>query len=147
MTERRFIAGVNYLKAVTAFCALACIASLSSVGFDPWHSIDRMVWNDLYRTDHLPAVAAPAFEMIVLLFSWLSFIMFLMLFLITKYALAKRESWAYYSLTLPGFAWPAGAACISICTGANHYLISVGAMAILFIPPMVILFPYFRAKS
>jgi hypothetical protein len=116
------------------------------VGFDPWHSLDSMIWTDLYGSPLLPELAKPAFTLPFLLFSWLSVLSMILMFLVTKYALAKKEQWAFWAIILIGFFWPLGGAIIAYCTGAWSYLISAGMMLVLFFPPVILLFPHFRNK-
>jgi len=116
------------------------------VGFDPWHSLDSMIWNDLYGTAELPDVAKPAFTLPFLLFCWLSVLNMILIYLITKYALVKKEVWAFWAIILVGIFWPLGGAIITYYTNAWSYFISVGMMTILFFPPVILLYPHFRAK-
>ena len=146
MSEKLFSAIINYLKIVTCFGAGMCFVLLFFVGFDPWHSLDAMIWNDLYGTPELPEIAEPAFTLVFLVFNWLSVLTMILVFLITKYALVKKERWAYGAIILIGVFWPLGAALITYYTGAWSYFISVGMMTLLFAPPVFLLFPYFRSK-
>jgi len=143
----RFHYLVIYLKTASIFGALVCFASMFFGGFDPWHSLDALVWNDLYGEEKLPNEAQPAFHLIFLMFSWLSVISLSLMFLIAKYALPKKEKWAYYALALPAVMWPAGASLITIYTGAYHYFISVAAMTLMLLPPVLLLFPYFKRHT
>jgi hypothetical protein len=146
MNEKIFNGTVSYLKVVTLVSSLMCFLLMFFVGFDPWHSLDEMIWNDLYGSPELPQVAKPAFRLPFLLFSWLSVLSMLLMYFISKYALPKKEKWAYWSVVLIGVFWPLGAAFITYCTNAWSYFVSVGMMLILFFPPVILLYPYFRKK-
>ncbi len=147
MKEKIFKLTLIYLKASAIMGTLACLSSLYFVGIDPWHSLDGLIWTDLYGTPELPAAAKPAFTLAFLLFSWLSALTLIMVFLITHFALARREKWAYWAIVLMGVFWPLGGALITCHTGAWSYFISVAMMAMLFLPPVVILFPHFRRRA
>jgi hypothetical protein len=134
------------LKAVTCIGAAICFTVMFFIGFDPWHGIDAMIWRDLYGTSDLPDLAKPAFTLAFLVFTWLSVLTMILVYLITKYALAKKEKWAYSAILLIGIFWPLGAAVITVYTKAWSYFISVGMMTIMFFPPVVLLYPYFRNK-
>lgn len=146
MREKVFKTTITYLKVVTFFSALMCFILMFFIGFDPWHSLDGMIWTDLYESPTLPDVAKPAFTLPFLLFCWLSVLTMIILFLITKYALAKKEKWAYWVIILIGLLWPLGGAIITYYTNAWSYFVSVGMMTILFFPPVILLFPHFRNK-
>jgi hypothetical protein len=146
MREKVFKTTITYLKAVTGFSALMCFILIFFIGFDPWHSLDEMIWTDLYGSPTLPDVAKPAFTLPFLLFCWLSVLTMIVLFLITKYSLAKKEKWAYWVIILIGLFWPLGGAIITYYTNAWSYFVSVGMMTILFFPPVILLFPHFRNK-
>ena len=147
MSEKVFQGPINYLKIVTSFCALMCLLIIFFVGFDPWHSLDAMIWTDLYGSPILPDIAKPAFALSFLLFCWLSVLSMVMLFLITKYSLSKKEKWAYGVIVLIGFLWPLGGSIITYYTNAWSYFISIGMMTALFFPPVVILFPFFKKQK
>jgi hypothetical protein len=146
MSENKFIGTINYLKVVTCFGAAMCFILMFFVGFDPSHSLDAMIWQDLYGTSELPDIAKPAFNLAFLVFAWLSVLTMILIYLVTKYALAKKEKWAYGAIILIGIFWPLGAAVITLYTKAWSYFISVGMMTILFLPPVILLFPYFCNK-
>ncbi len=146
MREKVFKTTITYLKIVMGFSALMCFILMFFIGFDPWHSLDGMIWTDLYGSPTLPDVAKPAFTLPFLLFCWLSVLTMIVLFLITNYSLAKKEKWAYWVLILIGLLWPLGGAIITYYTNAWSYFVSVGMMTILFFPPVILLFPHFRNK-
>lgn len=146
MSEKIFDGTILYLKLVTGSGAVLCFILMFFVGFDPWHSLDSMIWNDLYGSPELPEIAKPAFALPFLLFSWLSILTMIMIFLITKYPLAKKEKWAYWTIILIGIFWPLGGAIITYYTQAWSYFVSVAMMTVLFFPPVVTLFPHFRNK-
>jgi len=146
MSQKIFIGTINYLKIVSCFGAGICFILMFFIGFDPWHSLDSMIWNDLYGTAELPDVAKPAFTLPFLLFCWLSVLNMILIYLITKYALVKKEVWAFWAIILVGIFWPLGGAIITYYTNAWSYFISVGMMTILFFPPVILLYPHFRAK-
>lgn len=139
-SEKIFKGTLAYLKLVTGFAAVMCFVLMFFVGFDPMHSLDSMIWTDLYGSKELPEQAKPAFTLPFLLFSWLSVLTMIMLFLVAKYPMEKKEKWAYWCFVLVGIFWPAGGAAITIYTGAASYFVSVGMMAILFFPPVVLLY-------
>jgi len=135
------------LKIVSGFGAVMCFLVMFFAGFDPWHSLDAMIWSDLYGTKELPDVAKPAFMLPFLLFCWLSVLTMVLIFLITKYALVKKYIWAYWAIILVGIFWPLGGAVITCYTNAWSYFISVGMMTVLFLPPVILLYPHFRAMK
>jgi hypothetical protein len=147
MGETNFHTAVAYLKYACIFGALFCFVSILSGGFDPWHSLDALVWRDLYGSEELPAEAKPAFRLIFMMFAWLSVIAMCMMFMITKYAIIKKEKWAFVAVALQVILWPAGACAITLYTGAYHYFISVGAITFMLLPPLLMLYPYFRNKE
>lgn len=147
MSDKVFNSTIVYLKIVTGFGAVFCLLPLFFMGFDPWHSLDKMIWMDLYKSPELPDAAKPAFTFTFLLFNWLSVLTMILIFLITKYSLAKREQWAFGSLILIGFFWPLGGAVVTYYTSAWSYFFSVGIMSILFIPPIILLYSHFRNNS
>jgi hypothetical protein len=69
------------------------------------------------------------------------------LYLIVTYTLRNRETWAYHALLLMGICWPAGGAVIALLSGATSYFISVGMMALLFLPVIVILWSFFKSDK
>lgn len=146
-SEKIFEGTLMYFKLVTAFGSVMCFALMFFVGFDPWHSLDSMIWKDLYGKPEIPIEAKHAFTLPFLLFSWLSVLTMLMLFLIAKYPLAKKEKWAYWCVVLVGVFWPLGGAVITYYTGAWSYFVSVGMMTVLFLPPVLLLFPYFKSDK
>jgi len=147
MKQKVFIGTINYLKIVSGFGAVMCFLVMFFAGFDPWHSLDAMIWSDLYGTKELPDVAKPAFMLPFLLFCWLSVLTMVLIFLITKYALVKKYIWAYWAIILVGIFWPLGGAVITCYTNAWSYFISVGMMTVLFLPPVILLYPHFRAMK
>ena len=147
MTEKLFKGTLTYLKAVTGFGAAICFLLMFFIGFDPWKSLDGMIWTDIYGSPELPDVAKPAFTLPFLLFCWLSVLTMILMFLITKYSLAKKEKWAFWSIILIGVFWPMGGAIITHYTNAWSYFISVGMMTALFLPPVILMLPYFINKS
>jgi hypothetical protein len=146
MSEKIFRGTIAYLKIVTGFGALLCFVLMFFTGFAPWHSLDGMIWIDLYGSPELPEVAKPAFTLPLLLFCWLSTLTMVLIFIITKYSLARKEKWAFWAVAMIGFFWPLGAALITCYTKAWSYFISAGMMAVLFFPPVMLLFPHFRSK-
>lgn len=146
MAEKFFIGTVKYLKLASSLGAAMCFLLIFFIGFDPMHSLDAMIWQDLYGTSELPEIAKPAFNLAFLVFNWLSVLTMILVYLITKYALANKEKWAYRAIILVGLFWPLGAALITLYTKAWSYFISVGIMTILFFPPVILLYPYFRNK-
>ncbi|MBY0432729.1 MAG: hypothetical protein K2U26_01315 [Cyclobacteriaceae bacterium] len=147
MSETVFSRTIAYLKAATLLGTFVCLLSIFFVGLDPWHALDRMIWVDLYGNPELPDAAKPAFTLAFLLFSWLSALTMILVFLITKYSLAKKEAWAFGAIILIGIFWPLGGAMIAYYTSAWSYLISVAMMTILFFPPVILLLPHFRSSQ
>jgi hypothetical protein len=147
MSEKVFQGTITYLKGATLMGMVACILSIIFVGIDPWHSLDGLIWMDLYGTPTLPKEAEPAFALAFLLFSWLSILTMMVVFLVAKYALVNREKWAYWVVVLMGTCWPMGGALITWYTKAWSYGISVAMMTILFFPPVVLLYPHFFKKG
>jgi len=145
-SERIFQGTLVYLKLVTIFGAGFCLLSMFFIQFDPWHYLDTMIWNDIYENPKLPDVVKPAFNFLFLLFSWLSVLTMILIFLITKYALAKKEKWAFWAIILIGFFWPLGGTIITYYTHAWSYFISVGVMTLLFFPPIILLYPHVHNK-
>lgn len=145
-SDKVFSGTITYLKFATLFGALMCFALMFFKGFDPAHSLDSMIWNDLYKQPRLPEVAMPAFELPFLLFSWLSVLSLLMLYLIAKHALAKKEKWSYWCFAMIGAGWPIGAVAITFHTQAWSYFVSAGMMTVLFFPPLLLLYPFFFRK-
>lgn len=145
-SEKVFNGTVAYLKVVTGFGAGLCFLLMFFIGFDPWHSLDGMIWTDLYGNPDLPEVAKPAFTLPFLLFCWLSVLTMVLMFLIAKFSLARKEKWAFWCFILIGIFWPLGGALITYYTNAWSYFVSVGMMTILFFPPTILLFPHFRDK-
>lgn len=145
-SEKIFNGTVAYLKIVTGFGALMCFVLMFFVGFDPWHGLDSMIWTDLYGTKELPENAEPAFTLPFLLFAWLSVMSMILLYLIAKYPLTRKEKWAYMCFVLIGIGWPLGGGLITWYTKAWSYFVSVGMMTALFLPPVFLLFPHFRKK-
>lgn len=143
-SENVFQGTIIYLKIVTGFCAFMCFVLIFFIGFDPWHSLDKMIWSDLYGSPILPDSAKPAFTLMFLLFAWLSVLTMVILFLITKYSLSKKEKWAYWVIMMVEFLWPLGGSLITFYTHAWSYFISIGVMTLLFLPPVLLLFPFFR---
>jgi hypothetical protein len=146
MSEKIFHGTILYLKYVTGFSALMCFVLMFFIGFDPWHSLDGMIWTDLYGTSELPEVAKPAFTLPFLLFCWLSVLSMILTFLIVKYPLARKERWAFWSIVLIGVVWPLGGAVVTWYTKAWSYFVSVGMMTLLFFPPVILLLPHFMGK-
>ncbi len=147
MSERVFHATISYLKIIACLGAGMCFVLMFFISFDPWNGLDAMIWKDLYGTTTLPDIARPAFNLIFLMFTWLSVLTMILLFLVTKYALAKKEKWAYGAVILIGVFWPLGATMITLYTAAWSYFISVAAMTALFLPPVILLYPFFSIKS
>lgn len=147
MSDRIFNGTIAYLKVVTASSAAICFMSMFFLGFDPWHSLDGMIWTDLYGSPSLPEEAKQAFTLPFLLFCWLSVLTMILMYLISKYPLARKEHWAYWTVIMIGVFWPVGAAMITIYTRAWSYFVSAGMMTILFFPPVLLLYPYFRGKE
>ena len=145
-SEKVFKGTITYLKVVTGFGAALCFSLMFFVGFDPWHSLDGMIWTDLYGSPDLPEAAKPAFTLPFLLFCWLSVLTMILMFLITKFSLSRKEKWAFWCLILIGILWPTGGAVITYYTNAWSYFVSVGMMTLLFFPPIILLFPHFRKK-
>lgn len=48
MSEKYFIASVQYLRYVSVSFAVVCAILMYFGGFDTWHSLDSLVWNELY---------------------------------------------------------------------------------------------------
>jgi hypothetical protein len=144
--EKTLSSIISYLKVATGFGAVICLIMMFFVGFDPWHSLDKLIWSDLYGSTELPELARPAFTLAFLLFCWLSVLTMVLMFLITKYALSRKEKWGYWSLMLVGILWPLGGAVITYYTGAWSYFVSVAAMTVMFFPAVILLYPYFRNK-
>jgi hypothetical protein len=143
-SEKIFNGTVAYLKIATGFGAAQCLLVMFFVGFDPWHSLDGLIWTDLYGSAELPAAAKPAFSLAILLFSWLSVLMMAIMHLVARYPLARKEKWAYWAYVLIGIFWPLGGAIITCYTHAWSYFASVAIMTLMFLPPVVLLFPHFR---
>ena len=146
MSEKVFYGTITYLKISTSFGAVMCFLFMFFIGFDPWHSLDGMIWLDLYGSTNLPDIAKPAFTLPFLLFCWLSVLTMILIFLITKYALVKKEKWAFGAVILIGFFWPLGGAIITCYTNAWSYFVSVGIMTFLFFPPVILLYPHLYQK-
>jgi len=142
MAEKIFNRTIQYFKISTISGVFICILSIVFNGLDPFHSLDGMLWNDLYNTSTLPDISKPVFNLFFLLFTYISIIVMILLFLITKYALSKKEKWAYFCIVLIGVFWPIGGSIITIYTKAWSYFISVGMMTVLFLPPVILLYPY-----
>jgi hypothetical protein len=146
-TDKIFNGTINYLKIVSSISAAGSFMMLFTGGFDPSRSLDSLIWSDLYGTTDLPDAAKPAFSLAFLVFCWLSVLTFIMFYYIVKFPLARKEKWAYGCLVLVGVGWQLGAAAITLYTKAWSYFLSVGLMTVLFLPPVLLLFPYFRDKK
>jgi hypothetical protein len=145
--EKRFLYLIRYLELICLFSAAFCLVMMYMLRFDPWQSLDSLLWKDLYGSPQLPQIALPAYEFIFRLFCWLSLITFSLLFLIVHYPLRNREKWAFYAILFIALAWPAGAALSAFLSEAYSYLFSATAMLVLFLPPVLLLYPYFRAEK
>jgi hypothetical protein len=146
-SEKIFNGTISYLKVVFLFGSLMCFVLMFFIGFDPWHSLDSMIWSDLYGQKTLPENCKSAFELPFLLFSWLSVLSMLMLYFISKYPLAQKQQWAFWCIVLIGIFWPGGAAVITYYTQAWSYFVSVGMMTLMFFPPVLLLYPHFRNRK
>lgn len=144
-TEKTFSSIITYLKIATGFGILMCLALIPFKSFDFMgaNGLEGMIMTDLYGSKTMPPEARPAFEFAFLLFDLLSILNLATQYLVIKYALEKKEKWAYYYMWGIGFFWPVGAALITLHTGATSYFVSVGIMALLFFPPLIILRKHF----
>jgi len=146
MSEKYFKASVQYLRYVSISFAAVCAMSMCFGGFDPWHSLDSLVWTEMYGQPVLPDAAKPVFRLMFLLFNWLSILCMLLYYLVATYALAKKEKWACFAFLLVGVFWPIGALFIAIYTSVWSYFLSVALMALLFLPPLLLILPHFTRK-
>jgi len=146
MPDRLFSYLIAYYKIVTLFALAMCFVLLPYKSFDPMseEGLEGMIMHDLYGSKSMPAAARPAFEFAFLLFDLLSVLSLATQYLVIRYALQKREKWAYWYMWGIGFFWPAGASLIAWHTGAHAYFVSVGIMGVLFFPPLLLLRKYFR---
>jgi|SRR5687767_2023256 len=146
MSDKLFSSTISYLKIATLFGLLMCFVLMPFKSFDPMgaEGLEGMIMNDLYGGKNMPADARPAFEFAFLLFDLLSILSLATQYLVIKYALEKREKWAYWYMWGIGFLWPVGASLIALHTGAHAYFVSVGIMTLLFFPPLLLLKKYFR---
>ena len=140
----KFEFSLRWLRLVSLLSAGFCFAMIFFGGLDPWHALDGLIWEDLYGSAELPGPAQPAYLLIFRLFCWLSVLSFSLLFLIVKHALMKRERWAYLAVLLTGAGWPFGRACLALSCKAYSYLFSSLLTGLLFFPPLIQLYPYFR---
>jgi len=147
MSENYFKASVLYLRYVSVLFAAVCAMSMYFGGFDPWHSLDSLVWHELYGQPQLPEVAKPVFRLMFLLFNWLSILCMLLYYLVATYALVKKERWAFFAFLLVAVFWPSSALLIAIYTSVWSYFLSVALMAILFLPPLLLILPQFLSKK
>ena len=147
MANKRFNFAIRYLQLIAVFSGGFCFAMMFFQGLDPWHGLDQLLWMDLYGRPQLPEQAKPAYLLIFWLFCWLSVLTFSLLYLIVTYPLRNRETWAYHALLITGICWPAGGAVIALLSGATSYFISVGMMALLFLPVIIILWPFFKSDK
>lgn len=145
--DKLFTATIQYLKIVTLSATAMCVVMLFFLSFDPMQGLDSMILNDLYGSPTMPDAARPLFNFMFLLFDWLSVLSMLTVYFVVRYGLAKKERWAYLAYLLIGIFWPLGAGVIAWYCGASSYFVSVAAMTVLFAPPAVLLFPYFKKTS
>ncbi|MFN0173681.1 MAG: hypothetical protein ACKVU0_03445 [Saprospiraceae bacterium] len=146
-SDKLFNATIHYLKIVTLFATVMCVVMLYFQSFDPMHGLDGMIMNDLYGTTTMPDAARPLFNLMFLLFDWLSVLSMFTIYLVVRYGLAKKERWAYFAYLLIGVFWPLGAGVIAWYCGASSYYVSVAIMTVLFMPPAILLFPHFKKTN
>jgi len=146
MNDKLFTSTIFYLKIVTVFAMIMCLALMPFKSFDPMgeNGLEGMIMMDLYGSKTMPADARPAFEFAFLLFDLLSVLTLAGQYLVIKHGLEKKQKWAFHYMILIGVCWPIGAIGVSFFTGAHAYLISAGMMTILFTTPTLILWKYFR---
>lgn len=140
--KHTFSVSIRYLKIVTLFTLIFSAVSVVTQSFDPWRSLEQLLVHDLYGTETLPPAAAPMYHFVFMLFAWISVPTSLMQYAVIHYALAKKERWAYWVLLVSWLLWIVGAAGIALATGAYSYFYSVGAVTILFISPLLLLWKH-----
>lgn len=145
-TDKFFSTTIAYLKIVTVFGILMCLALIPFKSFDFMgeNGLEGMIMMDLYGSKAMPLDARPAFEFAFLLFELLSVLTLAGQYLVIKHGLENKQKWAFHYMILIGIAWPIGAAGVALYTGAHSYLISAGMMAVLFTTPTLLLWRYFK---
>lgn len=142
-TERLFHGLIAYFKYSSIFGLLFTFVCSFFISFDPFHGLESMIMTDLYGSMNMPDEARPVFNFAFLLFCLISILMFVMQYYIVKFALAKKEAWAYNVIVICILLWLTGASVIAVYTHATSYFVSIGMMGLLYVPALVLLKRYF----
>lgn len=129
---------VGYLKFMTIVGIIFSVLGWVLYHFDPWGSLDSLLWADLYGQPTLPAAAEPAFQFAFSLFCLISIVALIMQYAILKYVVEKGEAWGAKVLLAGMIVWVLGAVDIAFREGAKSYLVSATFMTVLFIPALLI---------
>lgn len=141
MKRDRFHIGLIYLKTATLIAFITCVVGLVSRSFDPVRALEGLISLDLYGTSTIPADARAIYEFMVLLFTWLSILLFLMQYVVIQYAIANQEQWAFYTVLSVILLWLLGGAGITWYSGAYAYFYSLAGVGLLFLPPLWLIKP------
>ena len=137
---------VKYLKAACWGLVAISVAGTALVDIAPLLTLDQLIFLDWYGQPTLPAEAVKPFRLAMLLFSWLSVLMGIVLHYVVKYGIERRERWAYHAYLWLGVAWPLGAIVIGIVTTAWWYLLSAAIMTFMFTPPVFLLGKFMKPE-
>lgn len=142
-TEKLFKILIAYFKYSTLFGLLFTFICSFFISFDPFHGLESMIMTDLYGNVNMPDLARPAFNFAFLLFCLASVLLFVMQYYVIRFALAKKEPWAYNVMVICITLWIVGASAIAMYTNASSYFVSVGVMILMYVPALVLLKRYF----
>ena len=128
-----------YLRVSTIFMSVFCFAALFFVGFDPWHSLDGMIFHDLGIKGEPSPETKGVFTFVFSLFNLLSVVCALMMYFLLTKGVAKGQLWACNVLLVGMLVWVLGAIGIAMSTKVYVYLVSAAMMAFLFLVPFALL--------
>lgn len=130
---------VTYLKVAAASLVVVSALGIALIEVAPLLTLEQLIFMDWYGQTALPPEARKPFRLAMLLFDWLSILSGITLYYVIRHGIERRERWAYHCYLWLGLFWPAGAIGIALYTTAYWYLLSAGAMAVLFAPPVFLL--------
>jgi hypothetical protein len=140
MTNNRSLSMlITWMKFATLFMGLYCIAAMFFLGFDPWHSLDGLIFRDLGIDGELTPETRSVFRFVFLLFNLLSVVCALLQYFLVTRGLAKGEVWAGNALLAGMLIWVLGAIAVALATKVYIYLVSVAMMAFLFLLPLALI--------
>lgn len=134
----------NYLKVISLFFAFLGIMWAILGSFDPLGIYDKMMAQSFYNQDSLPADVKKATQFILAPFGATSAGYFILQYLITIHAFAKKEKWAWQTIFGAFTFWFILDSSLSIYHGAwfNLVLANIPAL-ILTLPVMIFSRKYF----